>query len=493
MKHLTTFTRAASAISVALLLGACGDASTNITELPPEITQPDHDDHDHGDDGHDHGDDDHDHGDDDHDHGDDDHDHGDDDHDHGDDDHDHGDDDHDHDHAEMNAGRLVISELGGGEALVWDLQNAEELGHFDANGTISAVYTAPGHRYVALMQRNDNQVQFVDSGLWQENHGDHLHDYVQAPAMVDFAINGEKPTHVGITEEQFAIFFDGNGEADVPASIGVFTQENIAHNEADYPTYAFNRAMHGAAQPRGQYLVTGVSTAENESPLPDQVAVLEQHDDHFDEMQVFEEACPALHGSAQTHHHVAFGCGDGVLLVTQEGSNFSAAKIAEPADFAEDARIGTLYSDAHHDLLVGYARPNILVSIDEAGMTPIDWQAEEGAAPLTVKFADDGHKMIILDSTGHVTILHEEAEGEWHVEGQIHATESDVTTMPEGARFELVLSGVDDKAYMTDPISSELITIDLETMSVEGHVDLEFVPGKLAWTGIMGEAGDRLN
>ncbi len=89
--------------------------------------------------------------------------------------------DHKHDKYNQPDGRL-LSAAGSNQVYVYDIQQQKQLASFDSKLPIQAIYSSPGQRYAVLMQRNDNKVSFVDGGLWQEDHGDHLHDYQQAAA-----------------------------------------------------------------------------------------------------------------------------------------------------------------------------------------------------------------------------------------------------------------------------------------------------------------------
>jgi hypothetical protein len=59
----------------------------------------------------------------------------------------------------------------------------------------AAVYARPRGRYAGVMQRTQDRVQFVDGGIWQEDHGNHLRDYKQASRLTSFTLAGARPTH----------------------------------------------------------------------------------------------------------------------------------------------------------------------------------------------------------------------------------------------------------------------------------------------------------
>lgn len=302
-----------SLLASALLLAACGGSDTRIVERDPIAIEDDHDDHD---------------------------------------EHDH-DDDHNHDH-EQSLGRLLISEKDVARVLVLDATEKSTLAEFTTSGVPSAVYASPGYRYGFVVQRTDDRVDVIDGGLWQEDHGDHMHPYAEAPSFMSFHTDYARPTHFTGTDSQTAIFYDGNVDTSTPAAVAVFTEADLADNGTgiwlEYTTH-----QHGAAQARGDYLLSTIRDPASSSTLPHQVGLYHAHGDHFDEELVFEEECPGLHGSAQNHEFIAFGCTDGVLAIEQNGDNFTARKLPNPDSFTGSTRIGTLVGDEHLDIFVGIA------------------------------------------------------------------------------------------------------------------------------------------
>src|SRR5690606_25084285 len=124
---------------------------------------------------------------------------------------------------------------------------------------------------------------------------------------------------------------------------------------------------------------------------------------HYDHVRTFEEACPGLHGSAQTEDLSMFGCTDGVLVI-DESQDFSSAKIANPENFTEGMRIGTLYAHHHVEQAVGVAAGQyFIVDADEASITPLNWSAAGEANVVGRGFADAGELFVLLQANGVLT------------------------------------------------------------------------------------------
>lgn len=399
----------------------------------------------------------------------------------------------DHDHDEINgAGRLVVSAIDNNFVQVLELPEKTELATFMVNATPSAIFSSGDYRYAAIVQRNQDLVNFIDGGLWQENHVDHLHDYQEAPRFMPFQLTGVRPTHFQQAPGQLAVFFDGNSATGAAASVAVLTDADIGEDRSDYPQLTLTTHQHGAAQARGEFLISTLRDANSSTTLPTQVALYKKHSDHFDEVQVFAETCPNLHGSAQNHDFVAFGCADGVLLIAQDGETFTASKLANTADFTGTQRVGTLVGAPEAEHFVGLAGADVFaIHAKDNEMEKLDWQPGAATAVWGSDFAYQDKRFVLLDNTGQLTIF--EYHGHEHANtntaafsflAKVQVTEADLTALPAGSRFQLAVSAADDKVYVTDPIAKQLITIDVHEAEITARKQLNFTPHKLAWVGI---------
>src|SRR5690606_7097286 len=137
-------------------------------------------------------------------------------------------DDHDHDHGAISAaGRLAISAKDSNLVSVYELENGALLDTFAVADTPSALAASASKRYALVVQRTTDRVEFVDGGLFQEDHVDHLHPYQQAPALTSFVLSDSRPTHITSTDSQTAVFFDGDVNSSTPAAVAVITDADI--------------------------------------------------------------------------------------------------------------------------------------------------------------------------------------------------------------------------------------------------------------------------
>ncbi|WP_051234561.1 hypothetical protein [Marinimicrobium agarilyticum] len=422
-------------VSALLALSACGGSSTNIVEREPVENHDDHDD-----------------------------------------------DEHSHGDAPSSKGRLVISSHDEPEVMVYDLDDGEELAHYPMESAVSAVYASANHRFALVLQRDGNQVNAIDAGFIREAHGDHFDYTIAAPSFSDFEMSGPRPTHFTLGSDEAVIFYDGNADTAEVAQVGVVSNANLANGAAGV-RIELTTHQHGAARTLGEHLFLTVRDPQDTSTtLPDQVVFYHLHDGEYELEHTFEMECPALHGSAGWDHGVAFGCGDGVLVIHEESGEFVAEKIANPEGLS--GRIGSLYATAGAHELVGVASGELFLIDPEAGtIEALSW-TEDGREAVAYAFDAEGEHFLVLDGQGGLTRL--EVEEEWTALAPIEVVASDLSGLSEDLRVAMAVSHASHLVYVTDPVALTVLEVDLESAAVTTALTLEAVPAKLAWTGFEG-------
>lgn len=398
------------------------------------------------------------------------------------------DDDHDHDHK-LTQGRLLISTKDQAKVSIIDINEKALLEEFTLIEAPSAIYASPSYRYGYVIQRTADLVNVIDSGLSQEDHGDHKDDIIEAPMQMSFSTSDSRPTHFTGNKTQSVIFFDGNAATSTPASVGVYTESNIANNTAG-ARLQYTTHMHGAAQGRGDYLISTVRDPATTSTLPDRVAVYKAEAGVFTEQEIFAETCPGLHGSAQNENQIAFGCTDGVLVITQNGDNFTATKIANPSSFTGTTRVGTVLGNEALEHFVGIAAGQFFaINTSTASIMPITWIDASLTTPptaLAYDFVDNGEFFVILDNQGGLNIIH---TADWALVDRLQVITSNIAALPAGSRFELAVTP-GHHVYVSDPIANQIKQVDLDSLTVSETIQLNFVPNKFTWLGIAEPAGN---
>lgn len=381
----------------------------------------------------------------------------------------------DHDHEAPSSGRLVIGDANGAasRALVHDLDTGTTVASLPLRHAPTALYASPGGRYAVVVQAADGLVSFVDGGVWL--HDDHVH--ADTPTLLAFERSGAKPAHYQVHEDQAALFYDGEG--DTPAGFDLLTDASLAVSQivarATLPV-----PVHGVAQPRdGAVLAVDYSAAEAAGGVPrSAVKHYQLHGDHFHDEGRFATPCDNLHGSAGNEDYTAFGCTDGVLLIQQDGETFTDRKLSIGQRITQMA--------GHHavEVFAGFASDGTLYVIDPATdtATPFDWNG--AAADVGIRqyrFDAHGEHLLILDRTGMLHVL--EAHGD-HFDRKAAVQ----VLAADDSAARITTSGADDLAFVTDPAGMAVVVVDLATVDIVDHVDLDFAPTGITWLGIAPDA-----
>jgi hypothetical protein len=383
--------------------------------------------------------------------------------------------------------RLLITQPGAHDhVLVFDLEEKEQIIDLDVEGTITGLYASPSYRYAVAVQGATGVVNFLDSGVEAEEHGDHVDVSFTTPSVMELALAGTKPAHVTQHEDQIVIFFDG--EEGAPAEIRVVTETGIGAGTV-LAEYTDNIHQHGAAQAWGDFLVSTVrdGSITPATTLPTMVKISERHEDHFDEYEIFdapEQACPGLHGSAQNIGFITFGCSDGVLVIEQHDDHFDAHKIAHTT------RISSLFG---HPNVIDFIATGRNTNDDPVAFFAVSPATETitsvayDRTPRAYGFAEDGELFLILDTEGGITALDTH---DWTVAGE--RLQVTAAAEAEGQVFRLTVSGDGEKAYIADVGAQEILTIDVHEWALdeEATIELDFAPGPILWVGTAEEGHD---
>ncbi|SFM33103.1 hypothetical protein [Marinobacter zhejiangensis] len=391
------------------------------------------------------------------------------------------DDNYGHDHTEIeSAGRLALFDTGTAALKVLDLDQGAVLASFALPGEAPRLYASPDHRYGVIVQRGDDRVSFLDSGLYTEDHGDHLHDYAETPVMLNLTLNDHRPTHYTQGEDHGVVFFDGSSGT-ASARVTVFSDISLGGGSALASLERENN-MHGVAKLLGdQLFVTYRDPSITDTTLPAEVERYSLDGDTFAFENRYTEQCPLLHGTAANDHVLGFGCSDGVLVIDLQDASYGARKLANPATLAEGSRIGTLAGHNNVEALVGIAGDQLFVINAEAPAEPYQ-MLDIGAGIGRVIQGFDGHgeTFYVLGDDGKLRLFDPAAN--WSLTATLAVTQP----LTEGSTTPaIVTSAAGDRLFVLDPDRQRLIEIDSHDGDTVRTLDLGFTPAaSLAWLGL---------
>lgn len=409
-----------------------------------------------------------------------------------------GHDHHDHDHQhEDNIGRLAISEHNSTTVRVRDIKSGNEnkltLAHQP-----SGLYGSASHRFLLALSRDNHSVEIFDGGLYKEPHGDHDDLHAVAPTSLLKITTEYQPTHYRTLNDRANIFFDGKNTLAKAAAFYDFSDDDLINaqkNPENLRHYQFPTYMHGVGEPLGTTVLAPVRAATAKGVLPSAVAQYDYDETskQYTEVQKFADACPSLHGAISTNTVSAFGCSDGVLLISRENNQFTATHIKNPAGLAREvskgkfARVGGFDGVATSGVLAAWASGELwALNIADKSLTKVDWTGGDATAKYSTAYMDDeGKYLLVLDTAGNIHVL-DVAQNFKNIK-KIHVIDK-MPNLTGHAAVGIVASPRNDDVYIVNSDAKQIAVLNLHELALEAPIQLDFVPEKLAWLGFTGEA-----
>lgn len=398
---------------------------------------------------------------------------------------------HDHENVSIDtAGRLAIAEHNAAVLRIHDLDSQTDETHTLQNAP-SAVYASPGGRYAVAMQRLQDRVQFVDGGIWQEDHGDHLHDYKRASQLSAFSLTGSRPTHYDVQAGvQAAVFMDGNSAATPVQNAGVrlLTDASIGAGNT-VASLDLSLPIHGLAEPVGDKLLAVSRAADAADTLPTHLVLYQRNGSGYTLVREIPTRCNGMHGSFSSGSSTLVGCSTGVLLVR----HLTSTTVSDGQLINTPLRVGTIAGHPRlPDHFFGIATEGVapatvttrFYAIDaEAGtqssFTPQDWS--DGRVRRAHGFDRSGQRFFILDDQGTLTVAQRQA-GAWAPLARVTGV---IPAMPAAAPWPaMAANGAKDEIYITDPVAKQLVVVNSLTGAVTARRNVGYTPSALAWLGI---------
>jgi hypothetical protein len=353
--------------------------------------------------------------------------------------------------------RLAVATETG--VVVLDARDGALLGSFET-ATRPNLAVAGDDRHVFLVQRDADRTQVLDAGSWASGHGDHAHYYLADPTLRDAEVTGGEPVHVVSHDGRTAIFHDADGTATV------FEDTALRIDSLDPEVVDTGAPHHGVVVPLTAGAVVSIPPPPGDDTLPTGVTVV---DEDGSELARFDD-CPGLHGETALGDVLAFACADGVLLVEGE----QAHKIGYPTS---EGRIGSFTTGAADEHLVGNYTDRSLLALNVAERTAHEIVVD---LPYAARALDGHGDLAVLTIDGTLQVI-DPADGdvEMTVPNVLPAFE-----IPEDWQEPRpVLTVVGHTAYVTDPLTSSVVPVDLEHGAVGDPFPVPGIPTAIVAVG----------
>jgi hypothetical protein len=363
---------------------------------------------------------------------------------------------HDHDLryrlvvADAEAARLHVVDPGDGEPVAFDLQSPARL------------YLGPDGRHAVVVQRDAGQVQVLDTGLVEEDHGDHSALVLEAPTLLPAMASGERPVHFNMDNDRIAVFWDGSGIATL--------HDASAAAEGDLApvmTIETGAPHHGVAVPVGAFTIS--SMAPIGEGLPDALAVLGP-----DGAEISSVECLNLHGESKASHFVAFGCEDGVAIFDTSATPPEGRFVAYPDEVPSEGTIRQLLSPRDTTALVGNWGASHMAIFDPSSETGDFTFAELPAPRMAWALDETGMEGFAILADGRLVKFSA-------LTGRILGEMAGVTgaySMERGVvRPAMATAG--HRVAVSDSANGQVVLIDGETLEIVERIEVGGHPQSL--------------
>jgi len=375
-------------------------------------------------------------------------------------------------------GRLALYDSQSKTVKVLDLDHDTLLADFSYGEEMPRLYSSPGSRYVLVFQRESNRVSFIDSGLFSEDHGDHIHDYAQAPTQLSFTLNDVKPTHYTVHGEHAVVFNDAS--SGLTSSISLLSDEAIA-NGAPLASLSLTNNMHGVAEFIGERLfVTYRDPSITTTTLPAEVDRYVLSGGNFSFEQRYSEQCPLLHGAGVSAKYLVFGCGDGTLAVDLSQTAQPAIKLGNPASLLSGSRIGTVEGHAAQGELVGTAGNQLFTIAPDASVPYSELTIPGSPKPLAQGLSASGQTYWVLTGDGYLHLF--KPDSNWVRAASLNL----MPAVQTGAITpSAVISESAERLFVAVPAEQTIVEVDLEKNLIERRIQLGFPVARISWHGLV--------
>jgi hypothetical protein len=372
--------------------------------------------------------------------------------------------------AETSASRAFIGDRENGEVAVIDLEARTTLAPLSLPGPVVLSPSTTASLLYAT-DREAGQVFGLATGLTLTSHGDHLDLSVAAPRVTGILAEGAKPHHLAPFAGHTAIFFDGEGAAEIVVDQDVLDGTLKPARAGDGPPH------HGVAVVHHTWTAVTLAGEGPDGPVAEGVRLLRPDGTTLSETR----NCPALHGEAAATAFVVFGCADGLLVVQPDGR---FVKHAYPQDRPAEGRVWMTEKAAGFAMTVGdFGRAHLSVFTPDTGALSI----YALAVPMVALALDpeSGARVFVVGDDGSVRLVDALTGAERAMRAGVVTEMADLS---EGSRLRPRIAVAGGHVLVTDPAKSVAIQLAAADLSEIARYDLGFVPGSVAAVAATGEA-----
>ena len=310
----------------------------------------------------------------------------------------------------------------------------------------------------------------MDTGSWSEVHGDHFHHFVSNPTLKDQKFPAQQPGHAVHHAGQTVLFDDATGNVSIfdPRAL---SKETLPKTE-DYKT---PQAHHGVAVSlkNGQLLVT-----EGNSESRSGITLLDEAKTDGSRSTIATSAdCPGVHGEAAAlDEAIVVGCEDGLLVV----KNGKITKVSSPDAYG---RIGNQSGNENSSVVLGDYKKDKDAELERPTTFSLTDTATNKLRLVDTDFSYS-FRSLGRNKSGDALVLG--TDGKLHIYDPSTGKEKSAIKVVDEweepldwqePRPTLLVEG--ETAFVTNPATKELHTVDLKKGTVIQSIVLPEIPNEL--------------
>ncbi len=407
-----------------------------------------------------------------------------------------------HDH-QTSRGRLVFADHAQPKVHVLDLDSGEVTHSFDVPRANPSFSTTENGRYVIITAGEPGIVKFLDTGLSFESHGDHMDIDKGKVRMLDFSLEGDRPSHVVSENGWVAVAFDGVKpweRASDPKAVFI-KLDSLGKAKPVMRTWKSPAPQHGIAVPLGgdRFLVSTPNEAyakgdQTASSRSNGFQIVEGKNwkvtASFNDQTNPARSCKAYHGHGSSKGVHAFGCAEaakddpksgGMLILEKQGK---AAWQARRIAYADERRTSTVKGRNEGAVMVGnYGSKspyNALVRIDpkKDALSAADvLSLPDGQAVCKFELSSNGKHVASLTADGKLRLY--EIAPAWKEVASFDAVPAFDCAF--GARTPTPsLAVIGDNAFVSDPVNKRIREYSLTSLKQGLDLPVDAVPANIA-------------
>jgi len=367
--------------------------------------------------------------------------------------------------------RVFVGDHDAAQVTAFDLSSPQKRWTFDTAGQ-NKLYSVANSSVIVAVQSDDDQVNFIQSGIHFHNHGDHNDIEIQDPKILNKTMQGPRPFHVIEHNDNVSINFDKGGYA------AILDGNELSEGHIEESRVLQNHAHHGVVVPWGKGWLSSIAADEaEEGKAPPRIGLqgVNAKGTPVESLQT----CTGLHGEAFSGSYLVVGCKEGVLTAKKDNNGTQYNMLPYPSDFPQGEMAGTFHGAKSFQVFLASYGSNNLAIIDPAEaphMQLVELPFRKVDFLLDPVKIQNGYVLTENGQLHRVNLL------TGKIEASVRVTEPySMDGHWNDPRPRLAMAG--DEIVMTDPNAGLIRRISTKDFSEVGTVDVGGTPYNITVAG----------